>query len=73
MKPAAPNQRTRLQFLDGGRFTATSMALKTLLSVAYDVREFQISGGPAWMTSARFDVSSKAEAAVAAVRLGLVR
>ena len=61
VKPAAPNNRTRMQFLAGGRFTATSMTLKTLLSVAYDIREFQISGGPDWMTSARFDVSSKAE------------
>jgi len=61
VKPAAPGNRTRIAFVPGGRFQATSIALTTLLSVAYDMREFQISGGPAWMTSARFDISAKAE------------
>jgi len=65
VKPAASGNRTRIDFLPGGRLAVTNMALKTLLSVAYDVREFQIAGGPEWMTSARFDVTAKAESPTA--------
>jgi len=61
VKAAASGNRTRIDFLPGGRLTVTSMALKTLLSVAYDLREFQIAGGPEWMTSARYDVTAKTE------------
>jgi uncharacterized protein (TIGR03435 family) len=61
IKPAAQGNRTRIAFPNGGRFTATSMALKTLLGVAYDVREFQISGGPAWITSERFDIAATSD------------
>lgn len=61
VKPAAPGNRTRVAYLPGGRFTATSMALTTLLSLAYDMREFQMVGGPAWMASARWDVSAKTD------------
>jgi len=68
VKAAAPNNRTRINFQPGGRFTATSMALKTLLSVAYDLREFQIAGGPSWLTSDRYDITAKAESPSATTR-----
>jgi uncharacterized protein (TIGR03435 family) len=35
--------------------------LKTLLTFAYDVREFQITGGPGWINMDRFDIVAKAE------------
>jgi uncharacterized protein (TIGR03435 family) len=45
----------------GGRFSATNVPLKFLIGFAYDVKDFQISGGPAWINSDRYDISAKAE------------
>jgi uncharacterized protein (TIGR03435 family) len=44
-----------------GRFTAVNVTLKALISSAYGtaqqpLADFQISGGPPWLDSARFDV-----------------
>jgi uncharacterized protein (TIGR03435 family) len=45
----------------GGRFMATNASLKDLLMFAYDVRSFQISGGPSWSESAGFNIEAKPE------------
>jgi uncharacterized protein (TIGR03435 family) len=37
------------------------VTLKMLIGTAYQVQEFQISGGPGWIGSDRFDVEGKAE------------
>jgi bla regulator protein blaR1 len=44
----------------GGRFNATNVTLRMLLRQAFNVQEFQITGGPDWMASDRFDVVAKA-------------
>ena len=43
----------------GGRFESTNVTLHQLMKVAYDVRDVQIVGGPAWGKSDRFDVVGK--------------
>jgi uncharacterized protein (TIGR03435 family) len=45
----------------GGRFTATNITLKLLIRNAYQLQDFQIVGGPNWITSDRFDIVAKAE------------
>lgn len=40
----------------GGRFTATNDTLKQLVQLAFDVKGFQIVGGPGWLDAARFDI-----------------
>jgi uncharacterized protein (TIGR03435 family) len=45
----------------GGRFTATNVTLKMLIRQAYQLQDFQIVGGPSWMTSDHFDIVAKAE------------
>jgi uncharacterized protein (TIGR03435 family) len=45
----------------GGRLTATNVPAAELIRFAYDLPDFQISGGPKWITSDRFDVVAKAE------------
>jgi len=45
----------------GGGLRTTNITVKMLLFYAYGVREFQISGGPAWIDSARYDITAKAE------------
>jgi len=52
---------TRIMFQPGGRFTADNITLKMLIRLAYDVQDFQISGGPAWITSDKYDLEARAE------------
>jgi len=44
----------------GGRFQATG-TLKLLMTEAYDVRDFQITGGPNWIGTEQWDIVAKAE------------
>src|SRR5579872_1572706 len=44
-----------------GRFTAKNIPLKMLIGFAYDVRDFQISGGPGWLSSEKYDIEAKPE------------
>ena len=42
-----------------GGYRATNVALKSVIANAYEVRIFQIEGGPAWLTSERFDIVAR--------------
>jgi bla regulator protein blaR1 len=42
-------------------FRATGVTLRFLVQIAYDVEDFQISGGPNWLRSERFDVYARSE------------
>src|SRR6185503_5897604 len=62
IKPNAANDnRISIGVQPGGRFTATGITLKLMIGQAYNVRDFQITGGPGWISSDRFDISAKAE------------
>lgn len=41
--------------------TASNVSVKRLIEIAYNIKDFQISGGPSWMDSALFDVNAKPE------------
>ncbi len=43
-----------------GRLTISKTWLRVLIMSAYNVKDFQITGGPGWMDSDRFDVIAKA-------------
>ena len=45
----------------GGRVTGTNVTAAMLIRFAYDLPDFQVSGGPRWINSDRFDVVAKAE------------
>lgn len=51
----------RLQPQAGGRLTGTNVPAAALIRFAYDLPDFQISGAPRWLASARFDLAAKAE------------
>ena len=40
----------------GGRLTVTNFSLTMLMQYAFGIREFQISGGPGWLTTDRYDI-----------------
>jgi uncharacterized protein (TIGR03435 family) len=50
-----------LQIRPGGGLQATGATVKNLIGLAYGLREFQISGGPKWADSDRFDINARAE------------
>src|ERR1700709_606163 len=41
-----------------GRFTGTNLSLKSLITTAYQLRDYQVQG-PAWLDSERFDIAAK--------------
>jgi bla regulator protein BlaR1 len=45
----------------GGIFTATNITLGILIQRAWDVRDFQISGGPGWLDTERYDITAKGD------------
>ena len=55
----------RIGIQPGGRFTATNIPVRDLISLAYGqpqpLPNFQIIGGPGWIASDRFDITAKAE------------
>jgi uncharacterized protein (TIGR03435 family) len=51
------------------RFAADSITTRTLIAFAWDVRVFQVSGGPGWLDSQRYDVVAKPEGDAAVERI----
>jgi uncharacterized protein (TIGR03435 family) len=45
----------------GGRFTVTNVPVQLLITMAYRIKDFQLSGAPPWVTSERYDVEAKAD------------
>jgi uncharacterized protein (TIGR03435 family) len=60
VKPGNSSSRGGVTWSPGGRFSATDATLQQLLRFAYDLPEFQISGGPNWMDSAKFTIEATA-------------
>jgi uncharacterized protein (TIGR03435 family) len=63
IKPSDPGVRVPidLRVLPGGRLAVTGYTLKLLIHDAYGLKYNQISGGPAWTDTDRFDIAAKAE------------
>src|ERR1051326_8189190 len=52
IKPAPPGSgNTIMKFEPGGRFRATGAPLNALIQLAYEVKDFQVSGRPKWAAS----------------------
>jgi uncharacterized protein (TIGR03435 family) len=57
--------RSNIGIRVGGRLIATNATLKNLITTAYQVKDFQISGGPGWIDTDRFDINAVASENVA--------
>lgn len=53
-----------IAFTPEGGFTATSSSLGRLIGFAYDLRSYQISGGPNWLDSAKFTIEARANRSI---------
>ena len=45
----------------GGRLTITNITVRDLILRAYQIRPFELSDGPHWIGTERYDVLAKAE------------
>jgi len=54
-------------------FSASSLDLKSLIAIAYGVKPDQVSGGPGWIDSNRYDIEAKVVAANGATPQPLTR
>jgi uncharacterized protein (TIGR03435 family) len=54
------------------RFVRPNVSVAQLIEFAYEIRDFQIIGGPGWLRSDRFEVSAKAESAAAQPQMRLM-
>jgi uncharacterized protein (TIGR03435 family) len=62
IKPSAPDARGMfIRPGPGGGIMITNMSLKELMVIAYRIQPFQISGGPPWFDSLRYDIVAKPE------------
>jgi len=53
--------RARMDIQPGGRFTATNVSLRMLITNAYQLFNYQIAKGPDWVEKDRWDVAAKGE------------
>jgi uncharacterized protein (TIGR03435 family) len=64
LKPSAPgfHESSTVRMAPGGqRYIGENASLKLMMIVAYRVKADQISGGPSWMDSERYDMNAQAE------------
>jgi uncharacterized protein (TIGR03435 family) len=60
IKPSGPDdQGMFINGLPGGGIRIRGASVKNLIAMAYNVREFQISGAPAWTGSEHFDIEAR--------------
>ena len=59
IKPNASGGHGERVQMSTGRFVANNVTVKFLIMQAFRVKDFQISGGPSWMASERFDIDAK--------------
>jgi uncharacterized protein (TIGR03435 family) len=59
IKPADPAILQKSVNLRGGELKATSYSLKNLIQLGWDVRSFQVLGGPDWVDSDKYNVDAK--------------
>jgi len=60
LRPADPhNLVVAMSTWPGGKLTVTRFTLRMLIEHAYDVKAFQVSGGPRWIDDDKFDIIAK--------------
>lgn len=58
IKPSAPDASLKIAFARGGKLFVSNATLRFLIKIAYDIGDDQLAGGPAWISSKRFDVEA---------------
>jgi bla regulator protein blaR1 len=65
IKPTRPEDNSQRIMMSHGRFTVENQALSEIIKFAYNITsEDQLSGGPSWIRSEKYDIDAKEEAAL---------
>jgi uncharacterized protein (TIGR03435 family) len=59
IKPSKPGRPGKLYTVRGTHFMTVNTTLMDLITVAYDVQQKQVVGGPDWMSSEKFDIDGE--------------
>jgi len=59
VKPSPAEARGRLYTVRGTQVMAINVTLMNVITFAYDLHERQVVGGPAWMSTDRFEIAIK--------------
>lgn len=59
IKPSRPEERFSLLVNRSGMLNTTDSSVSDLLKFAYDLHPRQITGGPAWIETEKYDISAK--------------
>jgi len=57
----AVDARTLIEYLPGGRLSATAVTVGALLRIAYRTQDYRIVGQPDWLSTSRYDISAKVD------------
>ena len=60
-----PGMRVMMGGPDVSAYKAENVTMKNMIGFAYGMKDFQMSGGPAWISSERFDINAKVEDSMA--------
>lgn len=58
IKPSTPDSNLKVDFAPGGKLYITNATLRFLIKIAYNIGDDQLSGGPQWIGSKRFDLNA---------------
>jgi bla regulator protein blaR1 len=72
IKPTKPGSNTEMLGTSSGNLSANGATLQMLIGLAYGVSDFQIVGGPNWLSSERYDVAAKAGSSAIGELQGIV-
>ncbi len=59
IKPSNPADPHPSISFNGGAFKSTGHTLRDFIAMSWDVRPFQVVGGPAWLGSDKYDIEAK--------------
>jgi uncharacterized protein (TIGR03435 family) len=70
IRPGAPGARgATIYNPTRERFAINSITTKALIAYAYDVREFEVSGGPSWVGTEEYDIVAKPQGEASNARI----
>ena len=72
IRPAAQGTNPRLFEAENGTLRVASYTVKLLVQMAWNVRDFQVVGGPAWVRSDGFDIAAKGDSSATDSQLRLM-
>jgi uncharacterized protein (TIGR03435 family) len=59
VKPSGPDDQLMYRLQPGGRYVATGVSLKMLIANAYMIQDHNISGGPGWRDTDKYNIEAK--------------